>query len=156
MQANQQEQSSDEVWVQICEAAELDPVARLKSRLAILQHPDAQECSFYRPDEFDPDAEEEDLGDAKVLFLGPFQVPADWDADERAEFFGEDDPECFVSAYIECEAKPAAKQYFTAEPGDYLGCMQADGRVQMFYLYDYLEDDNGRKCVLIREDEEQE
>lgn len=156
MQAQQQEQSSDPVWVQICEAGELDPVARLASRLAILQHPEAQDCTFYRPDEFDAEAEEEDLGDAKVLFLGPFQVPGEWDDAERAEFFGEDDPECFVSAYIECEAKPASKQYFTAESGDYLACMQSDGQVQMFYLYDYVEDNSGRLCVLIREDEEQE
>lgn len=153
MQANQQEQSSDQMWVQMCEAGELDPVQRLASRLAILQHPEAQECTLYRPDEFDPDAEEEDLGDAKVLFLGAFQVPAEWDEDERVEFFGEDEPERFVSAYIECSAKPAASDYFTAESGDYLACMQADGTVQMFYLYDYFEDDSGRKCVLIREDE---
>lgn len=154
MQAHQQEQSTDPVWVQICEAGELDPVQRLASRLAILQHAEAQDCTFYRPDEFDADAEEEDLGDAKVLFLGPFQVPAEWDEDERAEFFGEDAPERFVSAYIECEAKPASAEYFTAESGDYLACMQADGSVQMFYLYDYFEDESGRKCVLIRDDEE--
>lgn len=156
MQANQQEHASDEVWVQICSAAELDPVLRLASRLAILQHPEAQDCTFYRPDEFDPEAEEEDLGDAKVLFLGAFQAPAEWDEAERAEFFGEDDPEQFVSAFIECEARPASNQYFTAEPGDYLACMQGDGRVQMFYLYDYVEDQHGRKCVLIRDDEELE
>ncbi len=153
MQANQTEQSSDAVWVQMCEAGELDPVQRLASRLAILQHPEGQECTLYRPDEFDPDAEEEDLGDAKVLFLGAFQAPAEWNEDERVEFFGEDAPERFVSAYIECSAKPAASDYFTAESGDYLACMQADGTVQMFYLYDYFEDDSGRKCVLIREDE---
>jgi hypothetical protein len=154
MQANQQEQATDEVWVQICEAGELDPVSRLASRLAILTHPDAQDCTFYRPDEFDEDAEEEDLGDAKVLFVGQFQVPAEWDADERAEFFGEDDPELFFSAFIECEAKPAEAEYFTAESGDYLACMQADGKVQMFYVYDYYEDAGGRKCVLISDDEE--
>jgi hypothetical protein len=152
MQAHQQEQSTDPVWVQICEAGELDPVQRLASRLAILQHAEAQDCTFYRPDEFDADAEEEDLGDAKVLFLGPFQVPAEWDEDERAEFFGEDAPERFV----ECEAKPASAEYFTAESGDYLACMQADGSVQMFYLYDYFEDESGRKCVLIRDEEELE
>ena len=156
MQAHQQEHSSDPVWVQICEAGELDPVQRLASRLAILQHAEAQDCTLYRPDELDADAEEEDLGDAKVLFLGPFQVPAEWDEDERAEFFGEDAPECFFSALIECEATPASAEYFTAESGDYLACMQADGRVQMFYLYDYFEDESGRKCVLIREDEELE
>lgn len=156
MQTHQQEYSTDPVWVQICAAGELDPVVRLASRLAILQHPEAQDCTLYRSDEFDPDAEEEDLGDAKVLFLGPFQVPAEWDEAERAEFFGDDAPERFVSAYIECEAKPAAKQYFTAESGDYLACMQADGTVQMFYLYDYFEDESGRKCVLIRDEEELE
>jgi hypothetical protein len=154
MQAKQPEQSSDAVWVQMCEAGELDPVQRLASRMTILQHAEAQEGTFYRPDEFDPDAEEEDLGDAKVLFLGTFQAPAEWDEDERAEFFGEDAPECFFSAFIECVAKPAAADYFTPESGDYLACMQADGTVQMFYLYDYFEDDSGRKCVLIREDEE--
>jgi hypothetical protein len=156
MQAKAQEQSTDPVWVQICEAGELNPVQRLASRLAILQHPEAQDCTLYRPDEFDADAEEEDLGDAKVMFLGAFQAPAEWDEDERAEFFGDDAPERFVSAFIECEATPAAAEYFTAESGDYLACMQADGTVQMFYLYDYFEDESGRKCVLIRDDEEQE
>jgi hypothetical protein len=154
MPNNQQEQSTDDVWVQMCEAAELDPSLRLASRLAILQHHDALDCTLYRADESDPEAEEEDLGDAKVLFLGQYQAPVEWDEAASAEFYGEDAPERFFSAYIECAVKPASAQFFTAEPGDYLACMQSSGAVVMYYLYDYEEDERGRNCVLIRDDDD--
>jgi len=106
----------------------------------------------YRPDDNDPDAEEEDLGDARVLFDGPFQAPAEWDAATRAGFFGDDDPALFLCARIECEAAPAARGYFTVEEGDYVAVL-ADGAVQMYYLHDCREDADGCHCVLIRDDE---
>lgn len=122
-------------------------------RLTILGHPDAQDCSVYRPDEDDPDAEELDLGDAKVLFTGAFQAPADWDELERAEFFGDAAPEAFVTAYIECEAKPGSAGFFVADIGDYVASMPGLGEVVMFYVHDYSEDQQGRHYTLIRDDE---
>lgn len=143
----------DENWVQICQAAELDPDKRLAARQAILGHADALDCTFYRPDDNDPDAEEEDLGDARVLFTGPFQAPADWSEQQRDDYFDDSDPALFFSALIECEAQPASKAFFLPEPGDYVAVMTASGTVEMYYLYDCHEDDNGRACVLIRDDE---
>ncbi|WP_137885374.1 hypothetical protein [Pseudomonas sp. 2FE] len=153
MSAKDQERSTDEVWVQLCEAGELDPAKRLAARLAILGNPDAQDCSLYRPDENDPDAEEEDLGDAKILFTGLFQAPETWDEATRAEFFDDADPELFMTAFIECEARPASAKFFTPEVGDYVATLPGLGAVVMFYVHDYLEDENGRKCILIRDNE---
>lgn len=143
----------DEVWVQMCSADGLDPAKRLAARQTVLNHPDAQDCTIYRPDENDPDAEEEDLGDARILFTGPFQVPEEWDEEERAEFFGDDDPELFMTAFVECEAKPASARFFAPDVGDYVAVMSGPGEVQMFYVCDYSEDDNGRQCILIRDDQ---
>lgn len=131
----------------------IDPQQHLAARQAILNHPDAQDCTLYRPDEEDPEAEELDLGDAKILFTGTFQAPADWDAEERAEYFGDSPAELFMTARIECEAKPLSAGYFTPEVGDYLASMPGLGEVVMFYVHDCNEDEHGRTYVLIRDDE---
>src|SRR6218665_2156979 len=52
----------------------MDSDKRQASRAAILANADAQDCTLYRLDESDPEAEEEDLGDGKVLFLGQFEA----------------------------------------------------------------------------------
>ena len=40
--------------------------------------------------------------------------------------------------------------------GDYVAVMLAEGGVAMYYVHDWHEDDQGRLCVLIRDDEELE
>ncbi len=142
------------VWMQMCQAAGLDPQRRLAARQAILGDEAAQDCTVYRPDERDPQAEEEDLGDAKILFTGPFQAPEDWDEQMRADYFDENDPALFVTASIECEADPASRGFFAVEPGDYVAATLETGEVVMFYVYDCSEDEQGRRCVLVRDDEE--
>jgi hypothetical protein len=131
----------------------MDTEQQLAARLAILQHPDAQACTVYRADEQDPEAEEVDLGDAKVLFCGPFEAPADWDAAEREDYFGESAPELFVNARIESEAKPGSTDHFTVDIGDYVAAQPGEGEVVMFYVHDYLEDDTGCTYVLLRDEE---
>lgn len=131
----------------------IDPQKRLAARAAILRHADAQDCTLYRPDEDDPDAEEKDLGDAKVLFTGLFEAPAEWDAPAQSDFFGDTAAELFVTAYIECEAKPATAGFFVPQVGDYVATITGLGEVVMFYVHDCSEDEHGRKCVLIRDDE---
>jgi hypothetical protein len=148
-----QNDQADAVWTQMCRAAGLDPERRLAARQAILQGEAAQDCTVYRPDERDPDAEEEDLGDARVLFTGPFHAPEEWDEQMRADYFDENDPALFVTALVECEAAPASRGFFTVEPGDYLAATLESGEVVMFYVYDCSEDEQGRRCVLIRDDE---
>jgi hypothetical protein len=133
--------------------SQLDPQQLLAARQAILNHPDAQDCTVYRPDENDADAEERDLGDAKILFTGAFQPPQDWDAGQRDEFYGDSAPELFMTAAIECEAKPSSAAYFSAEIGDYVATMPGLGEVVMFYVHDWVENENGRSYVLIRDDE---
>ncbi|WP_242443050.1 hypothetical protein [Pseudomonas sp. LFM046] len=144
----------EDSWAQICLAAGLDPEKRLAARQAVLGHANALDCTLYRPDDNDLDAEEEDLGDARILFTGPFQVPAQWSVQEREDYFGDIDPASFVTALIECEADPASRDFFLADAGDFVAVVMASGDVQMFYLYDCSEDEDGLHCVLVREDEE--
>lgn len=143
----------DKVWLQMCEAAGFDPEKRLAARTAVLDSAEAVAGTVYRPDENDPDAEEEDLGDARILFVGQFEPPAEWDEEEREEFFGDDDPAQFMSARFECEAAPDSAGYFVPEIGDYIATMTAQDAVVMFYVHDCEEDENGLLCVLIRDDE---
>ena len=143
----------DKIWQQMCEAAGLDPQRRLAARRAVLDDPQALECSLYRPDENDPDAEEEDLGEARVRLIGPFLAPPEWDAEDREAFFGDDDPQLFVTALIECEAEPGSAAFFLAAEGDYLAAMPGQGEVAMYYVHDCREDEQGRRCVLIRDDQ---
>jgi len=131
----------------------MDTEQQLAARLAILENPEAQGCTVYRADDQAPEAEEVDLGDAKVLFCGPFEAPADWDAAEREDYFGDSAPELFVNARIECEAKPGAKSHFTVDIGDYVAAQPGLGEVVMFYVHDYLEDDSGCTYVLLRDEE---
>ncbi|VXC99707.1 conserved hypothetical protein [Pseudomonas sp. 9AZ] len=131
----------------------MDTEQQLAARLAILENPDAQDCTVYRADDQDQEAEEVDLGDAKVLFCGPFEAPADWDAAEREDYFGESAPELFVNARIECEAKPGSNSHFTVDIGDYVAAQPGLGEVVMFYVHDYLEDDTGCTYVLLRDEE---
>lgn len=115
---------------------------------SLLDHDDAQDCTVYRPDERDPDAEEQELGDARILFTGPFEAPADWDARDREDYFDGSDEALFVTARIESEAVKGTAGHFVAEPGDYVAVV-ADGEVQMYYVYDLADE----SYVLIRDDE---
>jgi hypothetical protein len=133
--------------------SQLDQAKRLAARLALLSNPEAQDCNLYRPDEADPEAEEKDLGDARILFTGTFQAPADWDAAEREEYFGDCAPELFVTARIECEAKPEAAGFFEAEIGDYVATMPGLGEVLMFYVHDFLDEEDGTTYILVRDEE---
>ena len=134
----------------------LDTDKRQAARAAILANPAAQGCTVYRLDETDPEAEEEDLGDGKVLFIGQFEAPQEWDAEARDDFYGDADPGLFFNAYIESEAKPGSKAHFSAEIGDYLAALPGLGEVVMYYVYDAVEDESGRLCVLIRDEEQPE
>lgn len=145
--------SMNKIWQQMCEAADIDPQQRLAAREAILGNPEALECTLYRPDENDPDAEEEDLGDARILFTGAFQAPAEWDAEACEEFFGDDDPALFVTALIEAEAEPGSSAFFLPDVGDYVAVIPELGEVAMYYVHDWHEDESGRSCVLIRDDQ---
>ena len=144
---------ADPVWVRVCAAAGLDPSKRLASRRAILEDPRAQDCTLYRADEAEADAEEEELGDARIRFAGAFRAPDAWSAAERAEYFADEDPALFSCAHIECLAAVSTAAFFTPEVGDYVAVMSADGLVEMFFVHDYSEDEAGRLCVLIRDDE---
>lgn len=125
-----------------------------QARNAVLEHPQALDCSVYRPDEQDVDAEEIDLGEARVLLLGAFEAPIDWDARQREEYFGEEDPALFFYARIESLAAPGSKAFFTAEGGDYVAAQPSLGEVVMYYVYDQEDDAEGRRYILIRDDEE--
>lgn len=129
------------------------PTTAAEYHLAILNHPEAQDCTVYRPDVNDPDAEEEDLGDAKIVFTGPFEAPAEWDALEREEFFADSDPTLFFTAHIACEAKQGSAQHFVVEPGDYVASMPGLGEVVMYFVCDFHEDAEGGRYILIRDDE---
>src|SRR5690606_11052237 len=123
-----------------------------QSRTAILASPDALECTLYRADEYDTEAEEQDLGDGRILFLGPFQAPAEWDGKERVYYFDGSPPESFSSARIACEAAPDPGASFIPVRGAYAAVSEAPGKISKFYVWDCL---NDVECeyVLIREEE---
>ncbi|VXC37470.1 conserved hypothetical protein [Pseudomonas sp. 8Z] len=126
----------------------------MQTRNAVLEHPQALDGNVYRPHEQDADAEEIDLGEARVLILGPFEAPVDWDARQRDDYFAEEDPALFFSARIESLAAPASKTFFTVESGDYVAAQSSLGEVVMYYVYDHEDDAEGRRYILIRDDEE--
>lgn len=109
---------------------------------------------LYRPDEYDEEAEEQDLGDARIVISGPFEAPAEWDAKDRDDYFDGTAPEAFVVARIACQAAPDSGVYFTAVPGDYAAVTETPGRISMFYVWDCLNDAEGQ-YVLIREEEDE-
>lgn len=127
------------------------PAASPEQRRFILSAPQAMDCSLYRADEEDSDAEEQDLGDAKLLLLGPFQPQEDWSATQLEEFFDGSPAQAFFNGQIACLAEPGSKGFFEPQAGDYLACTSELGAVQMYYIYQ--QQDDGL-YVLIREDEE--
>jgi hypothetical protein len=145
--------AKDAAWLAHCAAHGIDPQQRLEARNAVLANPTVMECCLYRPDEDDPEAEELDLGDARVLIRGIFQPPVEWDADTLEDYLDGSAPADFFDALLEPIAAPGNRQHFQPCPGDYLAVSQADGRIQMYYLYECLEQDDGLHAVLIREDE---
>lgn len=145
--------ATDPAWLDLCASQGVDPQQRLAARLALLDNPAALDACLYRPDEQDPDAEELDLGDARVLVTGSFLAPDDWDATTRDDYFDGEDPADFHTALIEVCARPGSRAYFQPQPGDYLAVSMADSRIQMYYLYECLEQDDGLHVVLIREDD---
>lgn len=141
-------------WQEMCVSDGLDPVKRMQSREMILNHANALECTVYRSDENDPDLEELDLGDARIVFTGAFIPPIEWNDEACAAFFEDNDPDLFCTALIECEAPVASKNFFTPDVGDYVAVVDKKGSVTMYFLYDWNEDDSGRSCVLIKDDSE--
>lgn len=131
------------------------PTPSSMPRPALLEHPDALECTIYRANEADPDAEEQDMGDARILMAGPFEPPAEWSAQERADYFDGTPAEAFITARFECLAEPGSKDWFTVEADDYAAVMEAPGQIAMFYVCERLDDGSGL-YVLIREEEEDE
>ncbi|WP_043310747.1 hypothetical protein [Pseudomonas sp. ML96] len=116
--------------------------------MSLKNHPDVLDCTVYRPDENDPDAEELELGDARIVIEGAFEAPGEWDAAEREDYFDDSDPALFVTALIECEAKADSGQHFVAEPGDYVAVVRGL-QVEMYYVYDRAD----TSYVLIRDDQ---
>src|SRR5690606_18882011 len=93
--------ANDDAWLAHCNARGLEPSTRLQARQSVLTNSNSLECSLYRSDDDDPDAEELDLGDAIVLLQGRFQAPADWDAQTLEDYLDDSDPEDFFSALLE-------------------------------------------------------
>lgn len=121
-------------------------------RAALLAHPDALDCVVFRPDPTDAD-EEQELGDGRILLAGPFEAPADWDADEREAYFGDGDEAHFIKAYVEPEAETGQSNHYTVTPGDYLGVTGKDGHITMYFVHEQLVETNAL-FVLERMDED--
>ena len=138
-----------DIWQQMCAADGLDPVKRLTARQAVLNDPHALDATLYRSDE--SGEEELDLGDAKVLFQGAYVLPAHWSANEKAEYLDGALEDELLCALVECQADPQSKDYFVADVGDYLACVETTGKVAMYFVHDFEEDNNGRRCILIQD-----
>ena len=114
----------------------------------LASHPDAIDCTLFRQESQDPDADELELGDAHLLLLGAFEAPKDWDAREREDYFDGEDPQQFFSAQIE-RSEGAT---FEVQVGDYLAAQPSPTEVVMYYIYDQQEDENGTYFVLIHDE----
>lgn len=129
------------------------PATEQPSRETILAHPDALECTIYRAHETDPDGEERDMGDARVVITGPFEAPQEWDAKERADYFDGMPEDAFFTALFASEAGADSKGYFSVEADDYAAVTEPDGTIAMFYVCERLEDGT---YVLLREENDAE
>jgi len=127
------------------------PATERASRETILAHPDALDCTIYRAHETDPDGEERDMGDARVVITGQFEPPQDWDAKARADYFDGMPEEAFFTALFASEAAADAKGYFTVEADDYAAVTEPDGTIAMFYVCERLDDGT---YVLLREEDD--
>lgn len=123
------------------------------SRDSILADPNALDCTIYRAHESDPDGEEQDMGDARVIITGNFEPPAEWDAKERADYFDGMPEDAFFTAVFASEAGADSKGYFTVEADDYAAVTERDGTIGMFYVCERLPDDT---YVLLREEDDGE
>ena len=121
------------------------------SRDELLSHPDALDCTIYRAHPTDPEGEEQDMGDARVVITGPFEAPVEWDAKERADYFDGMPEEDFFTAVFASEAAPDSREHFTVEADDYAAVTQADGSIAMYCVCERTEDGN---YVLLREEDD--
>lgn len=124
------------------------------SRDELLAHPNALDCTIYRAHPTDPDGEEQDMGDARVVITGAFVAPAEWDAKERDDYFDGIPEEAFFTALFSSEAAPESSAHFTVEADDYAAVTQADGSIAMYYVCERTED--GSYILLREEDEDDE
>lgn len=129
------------------------PATQHPSRDSILSDPNALNCTIYRAHETDPDGEELDLGDARVIITGAFEPPVEWDAKERAEYFDGMPEDAFFTAVFASEAGSDSKSFFTVEADDYAAVTEQDGTVSMFYVCERLDDGT---YVLLREEDDEE
>ena len=121
------------------------------TRDSILADPDALSCTIYRAPETDPDGEERDMGDARVIITGQFEPPQDWDAKARADYFDGMPEDAFFTAVFASEHGSDSKGYFTVEADDYAAVAEQDGTISMFYVCERLDDGT---FVLLREEDE--
>lgn len=123
------------------------------SRDSILADPDALSCTIYRAHETDPDGEERDMGDARVLITGQFEPPQEWDAKARADYFDGMPEDAFFTAVFASEHGSDSKGYFSVEADDYAAVTELDGSIAMFYVCERLDDGS---YVLLREEDDEE
>ncbi len=129
------------------------PATHQYTRDSILADSNALNCTIYRAHESDPDGEEQDMGDARVVITGNFEAPAEWDAKERADYFDGMPEEAFFTAVFASEAGADSKGYFTVEADDYAAVTEQDGTISMFYVCERLAGDT---YVLLREEDDGE
>lgn len=129
------------------------PANQQPSRESILAHPNALDCTIYRAHETDPEGEEQDMGDARVVITGQFEPPQEWDAKERADYFDGMPEDAFFTAIFASEAGSDSKGYFSVEADDYAAVTMADGSIAMFYVCERLDDGT---YVLLREEDDDE
>ena len=129
------------------------PATQTPSRDSILADPEALNCTIYRAHETDPDGEERDMGDARVIITGQFEPPREWDAKARADYFDGMPEDAFFTAVFASEHGSDSKGFFTVEADDYAAVTEQDGSISMFYVGERLDDDS---YVLLREEDDEE
>ena len=117
------------------------PATQTPSRDSILADPEALNCTIYRAHETDPDGEERDMGDARVIITGQFEPPQEWDAKARADYFDGMPEEAFFTAVFASEHGSDSKGFFTVEADDYAAVTEQDGTISPAKVVAELTDD---------------
>ena len=138
---------SNEEWLDILKAGEIDEIEREKSRFLIINDTNAMDCAVYRLNKDQAEMEYLEVGSAKVLFLGKHTVPKDLDDDELEDYEGLDVNSMFdvLLEFNEDELKKTPIDIW-----DVVTVFPGNGLVLGYEVFDFSESESGLKCIIHR------
>lgn len=140
-------QISDDEWFDIIKAGEIDQVERGKSRVSILNNPDAMDCTVFRLSQNQSVEEYLDVGDAKIVFLGKYLVPDDLDEEELKDYENLN-LDCLFEVLLEFKEDKLKKT--SVDIWDVITVFPGNGLVLGWELFNFSESESGLKCIIHR------